>query len=95
MSGSGGSAGAPKSPHGPFADGDCLEDIDNWDLGDLLTSGARDPRSLLEADFDWVGVACERVAMESPATLADVVTVVEAGLESHQELSSQVALVQW
>lgn len=79
-SSSGGLAGLPTSPHGPSADDGHLKDDDDWGLRDLLTSGPPDPCFALKGDFDELCFTCKQGAETKPATMADLVTVADAGL---------------
>lgn len=92
-SSSGGSAAGPASSHGLIADDSSLDDDDGWDFGDLHTSGAPDPLSPLNYDFDQLDVDCKQAGMAKPATVADVVAMAKAGLKSQRELPPKVASV--
>lgn len=61
-----------------------LNNDDDSDLSNFLTSDALDPRSALKAYFDRSCVACEQICVATPATIADVVNVAKAKLRLQQ-----------
>lgn len=87
------SSAASTSLHSLLVNNGQLDNDDNWDLGDLFTTGAQDPRSLLKAEFDWLFVTCKQAGVAKFVTMADVDVLAEAGGKSQEELPPQGALV--
>lgn len=70
-------AAAPTSLLCPLADDARLDDNDDRYLDDLFTSWGTDPRFALNADFDWLRIACKQAGEVKPAKMADIVAVDE------------------